>query len=323
MERFKNSKVVVTGGAGFIGSHLVQRLLDLGAEVTVIDNLLHGDKIEHLPRPENLFIYEADVRDTEILPRILRDKDIIFHLAAVLGVEEAQLNPFEVLDVEIQGTVNVLNLAVNNGIKRVIFASSSEVYGDSEDPMKEEAALSPRSTYAVAKLAGEEYCRAFCQKYGMEYAILRYFNVYGPRQDERFVISRFVTMALSNQPMLIYGDGRQGRDFTYIDDAVDMSLLAAIQPKARFQTINIGTGMMTAINEVADLITQALDKRYRVKRVHIDYDEKRSRRVEVFTRVADTTRIRELLHYEHKVSLESGIRKYVDWRLVRGHVSAG
>lgn len=317
MKRFKNLRVALTGGAGFIGSHLVEKLLTLGAQVTVIDNLLHGNKLKHLGEQPNLSLYEGDVRDTGVVSEVLKGKDLVFHMAAIVGVEETQMTPFEVLDVEIQGTLNVLNLAVSNGIKRVIFASSSEVYGDSAEPMKEEGCFPPKSTYAVAKLVGEEYCQAFYQKYGLDYTCLRYFNVYGPRQDERFVISRFVARMLSRQPIVIYGDGKQTRDFTYIDDAVNMSLLAAVKPETRCQIVNIGTGRAASINELAELVIESMNSKTSPELLYMDYDDKRPPGIEVFRRLADTAKARRLLQYEPETSLASGIKKYINWRAER------
>lgn len=314
MKRFKNMRVVVTGGAGFIGSHLVEKLLVLGAQVTVIDNLLHGNKLEHLGEQPNLSLNEGDVRDTGVVSGAFKDKDLVFHLAAVVGVEETQMTPLEVLDVEIQGTLNVLNLAVSNGIKRVVFASSSEVYGDSAEPMKEEGPFSPKSTYAVTKLVGEEYCRAFYQKYGLDYTCLRYFNVYGPRQDARFVISRFMTSILSHEPIQIYGDGKQTRDFTYIDDAVNMSLLAGIKTETRGEMVNIGTGRAVSINELAELVAKSMKSTTSPKPSYTDYDDKRPLGIEVFCRMADTAKARRLLQYEPETSLASGIKKYINWQ---------
>lgn len=315
MDWFRKAEVVVTGGAGFIGSHLVEKLLTLGTKVTVIDKFLHGSKIEHLRGHESLSVCEGDIKDAKFVSDALQNKDLVFHLAAVVGIEETQMAPLEVLDVEIQGVLNVLNIAASNGIKRVIFISSSEVYGNATAPMKEEGPLSPKSTYAVAKLVGEEYCKAFHQKYGVEYTCLRYFNVYGPRQDDRFVIPYFVKRALSNESLEIYGDGEQTRDFTYIDDAVNLSLIAAIKPEAKCQAVNIGTGIKATINEVARLVTKALNSNNPVKFVYIDYNDTRPREIEVFNRVADIAKAKKYLSCEPEISLELGIRKYVEWYL--------
>jgi UDP-glucose 4-epimerase len=317
MERFRDLTVSITGGAGFIGSHLAEKLLGLGAEVTVIDNFIQGSKIEHLREHKRLSIYDGDVRDGEVISQGLKGKDMIFHLAAVVGVEETQMTPLEVLSIEIEGTLNVLRLAANSGVKRIILASSSEVYGDSPEPMKEEGPLSPKSTYAIAKLVAEEYCRAFYQRHGVEYVCLRYFNVYGPRQDERFVIPSLVRRALLDGIMPIYGDGRQTRDFTYVDDAVNMTLLAAVKPEVRCQTINIGTGITATINDLTSIVRRVLDSRRDVKDMYIDYDDKRPREIEVFRRLADITKAKKYLQYEPGISLESGVKKYADWWLGR------
>ena len=312
MEQYKNLRAVVTGGAGFIGSHLVEKLLALGADVAIIDNFLYGSKIEHLRGQKKLTICEGDVRDTKVVSRVLKNKDVVFHLAACVGVEETQMSPLEVLDVEIQGTLNVLNQSVNNDIKRVILASSSEVYGDSLEPMEEDEPFFPKTTYALTKMVGEEYCRAFHKKYGTEYTCLRYFNIYGPRQDERFVIPRFVARLSSGKSIQIYGDGTQTRDFTYIDDAVVMTLLAGIKPEAKCQAINIGTGIMNTINAIAGLLLNIMDKKS-IKPVYIDYDGKRPREIEILTRHANTTRATRLLQYQPKTDLRSGITKYITW----------
>ena len=308
-ENFKDLNVAITGGAGFIGSHLTEKLLLLGAKVTVIDNFLHGSKIEHLKENKHLQIYNTDIRDTKHMSQLLKNKDLVFHFAAVVGVEETQASPFDVLDVEIGGTLNILNAASNNKVKRFIFGSSSEVYGDVLEPMEEGASLSPKSTYAVAKLVGEEYCKAFYDQYDLHYTILRYFNVYGPRQDKRFVISRFVNRALANEVIYIYGDGKQTRDFTYIDDAINMTLLAAGKNESSCQTINIGTGVSTDINDLAHLITEMFNNKYPVKQAYVDYDNKRPREIEVFSRVADITKAKRLLQYEPSINLKSGIKK--------------
>jgi UDP-glucose 4-epimerase len=310
---FGGLKIIITGGAGFIGSHIVEKLLPLGANVTVIDNFLRESKIEHLRGHACFSIYEADITDAKSINKLFNDCDMIFHLAAVVGVEETQIAPVEVLNVEVQGTINIFNFAVENKIKKIIFGSSSEVYGDSDKPMKEESTLSPISTYAVTKLLGEEYCKAFYQKYGIEYAILRYFNIYGPRQDERFVISRFINRALAHQDIIIYGDGKQTRDFTYIDDAVNMTLLSSIEEKARCQEINVGTGISASINELATLVSRSLNNEHPVQSIYVDYDNKRPRGIEIFRRTADIHKAKSILEYEPVTSLKSGIENYTKW----------
>jgi nucleoside-diphosphate-sugar epimerase len=320
LRQLSSRRVLVTGGAGFIGSHLVEKLLDFGADVVVVDNFTHGNKIEHLGTHPNLTVYNADVVDTGAISPAFKDRDIVIHLAALVGVEETQLSPLDVLDVDINGIVNVLNLCVSNNVKRIVFASSSEVYGDMDGLMKEDAHLSPISTYAVTKLVGEEYCKAFYRKYGLEYTILRYFNVYGPRQDERFVVSRFFDRALTDQSIVIYGDGNQTRDFTYVEDVAYMTLAAALKDEARCQVINIGTGVTTTINKLASLIPGVFNRKNRVQPVHVDYDATRPVEIEVFNRAASIVKARHLLDCRAEVSLESGLKIYKDWYLKRNRL---
>jgi nucleoside-diphosphate-sugar epimerase len=307
-ESCRGVNVAITGGAGFIGSHLAEKYLLAGAKVEIIDNFLRGSKVGHLKGNKNLAIHEADVRDSDAMNKILKNMDIVFHLAAVVGVEETQIAPLEVLDVEIRGTENILNSAVKNKVKKVIFGSSSEVYGDSKELMKEDAILSPKSTYAVTKLVGEEYCKAFYQRYGLEFVILRYFNVYGPRQDERFVISRFMRRLMDNQVLYIYGDGKQTRDFTYIEDAVNITMLSATKDAAKCDALNVGAGATTSINELAKVIIKVMGMDAR-KPVYIDYDKTRPREIEIYSRTADISKTQNKLQYVSKISLDEGIRQ--------------
>jgi UDP-glucose 4-epimerase len=178
--------------------------------------------------------------------------------------------------------------------------------------MKEETRLSPKSTYATAKLVGEEYCKAFNDKYRLQYTILRYFNVYGPRQDKRFVISRFIKRVSSNESIYIYGDGKQTRDFTHVDDAVNMTIIAAISNKTLSEAINIGTGVSTTINDLARIIAQSINFNNQVEQTHVDYDKTRPRSIEVFNRTADITKAKKLLNYQPKNHLDDGIKKLIE-----------
>ena len=313
LKYYEKKRVVVTGGAGFIGSHLVEKLLELGASVVVIDNMLCGNKIAHLKGKRDLTIHKLDVVDYASIAPLFKNADFVFHLAAVVGVEETQMDPLHVLDVEIIGTANVIKLAALNKAQKFVFASSSEVYGDSKKPMVEKGPLSPRSTYALTKLVGEHYCRAYYQKSGLKHTVLRYFNCYGPGQDERFVLARFVDRAKRGQYLPVYGDGNQTRDFTYVEDAVQMSLLAAASPKDVNQEFNIGTNRTVSINMLADMVLKALKVTGKVKIKHVAYDKLRSRKIEIFNRLANIDKAVRLLGYEPATSLESGIKKYISW----------
>lgn len=313
LNSYSGRKVLVTGGAGFIGSHLVEKLLDLGASVIVIDMMLCGNKIEHLNGRKNLSVHKLDVMDPGSIAPLFKGIDMVFHLAAMVGVEETQDEPVTLLNVEIIGTSNVIELAARNKIKRFVFASSSEVYGDSWEPMVEEGPFNPKSSYALTKLVGEHYCKAYYQKYGLEYTALRYFNSYGPRQDERFVLSRFIKRALAGQELFVYGDGTQTRDFTYVGDSVLMSLLAGASNAGINQVLNFGTGKAVSINTLADMVLTALDLKGQIKISLVPYDKLRSKEIEVFSRIANVDRAEKLLGYRPLVVLEDGMKKCVDW----------
>lgn len=313
LKSYSGKKVLVTGGAGFIGSHLVERLLELGSKVSVVDIMLCGNKVGHLKGNKNLSIYEVDVTNTSAMAPLFKGQDIVFHLAAVVGVEETQDEPVHLLNVEVGGTASIIALAAKNKIKRFIFASSSEVYGDSTEPMMEEGPFNPKSTYALCKLIGEHYCRAYYKKFGLEFTALRYFNSYGPRQDERFVLSRFVKRALKGQELFIYGDGEQTRDFTYVADTVNMSLLAGAMDSGINQIFNFGTGRAVSINTLADIMLGKLNLKGKVKVSHIDYDQRRTREIEVFNRLANVDLAEKLLEYRPVTDLETGMQKTIDW----------
>jgi UDP-glucose 4-epimerase len=313
LHSYSGRRVLVTGGAGFIGSHMVEKLLNLGAEVKVIDTMLCGNKIEHLAGRKKLSVHKLDVLDVPSIEPLFAGIDMVFHLAAMVGVEETQDEPVTLLNVEIIGTSNVIALAAKNKVKRFIFASSSEVYGDSWVPMVEEGPFNPKSSYALTKLVGEHYCRAYYQKNGLEYTALRYFNSYGPRQDERFVLSRFVNRALAGKELFVYGDGTQTRDFTYVEDSVVMSLLAAASNAGINQILNFGTGQAVSINALADMVLTALDLKGSIKVSLVDYDRHRSREIEVFSRIANVDRAEKLLGYRPVIKLEEGLKKYIAW----------
>ncbi len=313
LEKYSGLRVLVTGGGGFIGSHLVEKLVDLGANVCVIDTMLCGNKIEGLKECKNLSVHRLDVTDAKAIAPLFKGQDMVFHLAAVVGIEETQNEPVNLLNVEVIGTSNVISLAARNRVKRFVFASSSEVYGDSDKPMSEEGPFNPKSSYALTKLVGEHFCKAYSKKYGLDYTSLRYFNAYGPRQDDRFVLSRFVNRALAGQDIIIYGDGNQTRDFTYIDDTIHMTLLAGIMDEGINQVLNFGTGIDVSINTLAELVLTALDLKSKVRTRYVDYDRIRSLEIEVFKRIADTRKAESLLAYKPLTGLESGLRKYIDW----------
>lgn len=223
---------LVTGGAGFIGSNLTERLLKNGHTVKVIDNFVTGRKENIASFVNDVEFIEGDIRDYSLIEKIVDGVDVIFHQAALPSVPRSIADPMTSNDVNINGTLNILNAAKEKKVQRVVFASSSSVYGDTPElPKHEKMPVDPLSPYAVTKLAGERYCRVFNNVYGLKTFSLRYFNVFGPRQDPNSqysaVIPKFITAMLSGKQPVIYGDGEQSRDFTFIDNVVDANLLAA------------------------------------------------------------------------------------------------
>lgn len=267
----KNKKVIVTGGMGFIGSHLTERLLE-DNEVTVIDNESTGkiENIKHLLDHKNLTVIKGSIVDLN-LTEIFKGKDYVFHLAAIPSVPRSVKDPFSSNNSNVTGTLNVLIAAKEAGIKKVIFSSSSSVYGDTPTlPKREDMPINPMSPYAITKATGEMYCRVFQDLYGLPTVCLRYFNVFGPRQDPNSqyaaVIPKFITAMLNDESPVIYGDGEQSRDFTFVKNAVDANILSCESDKTGI--FNIACGRRITINQLVDYINEILGKG--IKSVYAD-----------------------------------------------------
>ena len=257
MKRFK--RALVTGGAGFIGSHLVEELVANQCRVTVLDNLSTGHlyNIDHLA--DHIDFVEGDIRDAALLDQVTAGCEVVFHLAAVVSVTQSVEDPSHACEVNDLGTVRVLDACRRSSVRRVVMASSSAVYGDDPRlPKTEDMVPRPLSPYAVQKLSGELYAAVFGQLYGLETVCLRYFNVFGPRQDPSSpysgVISIFMTKAAAGQPPTIYGDGGQTRDFVYVKDVVRANLAAATEPAAAGRIYNVGIGTSITIGELWEMI---------------------------------------------------------------------
>jgi UDP-glucose 4-epimerase len=302
---------LVTGGAGFIGSHIVQRLVAMGDRVRILDNFSTG-------KPENLRGLEdsvevifGDLLDQAIVRRAVEGVEIVFHHAAPPSVPFSVENPALVSQINVEGTVNVLIAARDAGAGRVVYASSSSVYGNGMMlPMSEQQMPSPISPDAVSKLAGEYYCRVFTELYGLESVSLRYFNVYGPRQDPNSqyaaVIPRFIHWALQEEPREVHGKGLQSRDFTYIDDAVNASLLAAHCRDATGQVINVGQGKAYCLLDLIDLLREILGFELRfLQTSKMPGDTRHS--------LADISLAEVSLGYRPEVSLEEGMLRTVEY----------
>lgn len=302
---------LVTGGAGFIGSHLAEGLVARGDKVRVIDNLESG-KIENIKDFCNdIEFVEGDVRDKGTLEGAMADVDYVLHVAALRSVPRSVDDPFATNEVNVQGTLNVLWYAKEAGVRRVVFASSSSVYGMEERlPQREGGPLAPVSPYAVSKLAGEYYCSTFSSIYGLETVRLRYFNVFGPRQDPRSqyaaVVPIFISGGLNGEQVEVHGDGLQSRDFTYIANTVDATLLASTTPGISGQVFNIACGERHTILALIKTIEKFIGKD--VKYVHTE-----ARKGDIRHTMADINKSQKLMGYKPNVTFEEGLTKTVEW----------
>jgi nucleoside-diphosphate-sugar epimerase len=306
------SKVLVTGGAGFIGSNLAEELIDQGARVAIIDNLTTGFR-ENLEDIKGDFDFiEGDVNDDAALSKAIDGAEIVFHQAALPSVPRSVEDPAETHRACVDGTFKLLVKAKDIGVKRFVYAASSSAYGDQPVlPKVETMRPDPLSPYAVAKLTGEYYCRAFHNVYGLETISLRYFNVFGPRQNPASmysgVISRFIDALLTRKSPAIYGDGEQSRDFTYISNVVDANIKAAQTNLGLGETMNVANGERITLNELFELLKKITDN----PNATADFQPPRSG--DVKHSQADNRRAIECLGYSEIVGLEDGLRRTIDW----------
>jgi nucleoside-diphosphate-sugar epimerase len=304
------SRVLVTGGAGFIGSHLAERLCREGHRVRVLDNLATGRRENLLALPDEIEFIEGDVRSYEQVHRCVRECELVFHQAAVPSVPRSVRDPLTSHAANVTGTLNVLLAARDEGARRVVFASSSSTYGANRElPAREEAPALPISPYAVGKLAAEGYCRAFFEVYGLETVSLRYFNVFGPRQDPlsayAAVIPRFITAMLEGRSPQVHGDGEQSRDFTYVDNAVAANLLAADRDGVAGQTFNVACGQTITLNALLKELQEIVG-------VEVDAAYGEPRPGDVRHSLADISRAREALGYEPAIGLREGLARTIE-----------
>ena len=307
-------RVVVTGGAGFIGSNLAEELAGM-CEVTLIDNLSTGQigNIGNLVKYYNVDFIEGSINDLDLLRRAFDGAYCIFHQAAIPSVQRSLEDPLSTNEVNVTGTLKVLVAARDCGVNKVVYASSSSVYGDSlELPKREDMLPNPKSPYAISKLAGEYYCRVFSEIYGIKTISLRYFNVYGPKQDPdsdyAAVIPKFITKILNNEPPLIFGDGEQTRDFTFVKDVVRANILAM---NADLEGVfNIASGERISINELAKKIME-------ITGVHIQTVHSNPRSGDVRDSLAEVSAARDKLAYVPEFNLEKGLNETVKWFMER------
>jgi nucleoside-diphosphate-sugar epimerase len=304
-------KCLVTGGAGFIGSHLVERLVGASVQVQVLDNLSSGALKNLELFRKHIHFKQGDVRDLNTLQEMMSGVEVVFHQAAVVSVPQSIEDPVETAMVNDLGTLNVLEAARRSGVRRVVFASSCAVYGDLPQlPKKEDMDTKLLSPYAASKLHGENYARLHAEVYGLETVCLRYFNVYGPRQDPSSpysgVISIFMDKGVRRQRVTIYGDGEQCRDFIYVDDVVRANLLAAQGKNISGVTINVGTGKSVTVNSLWENIAELASVKGEPERAS-------SRPGDIRQSVAEISRAQELLGFEPRYSLEEGLRLTWEW----------
>jgi len=303
---------LVTGGAGFIGSHIASALTKDGARVRVLDDLSTGHRENIDEIGGDVEFIQGSVADEDLLNKVLEDVELVFHEAAIPSVPRSVEAPRQTHIASVDGTFSLLVAARDRGVRRVVYAASSSAYGDQPTlPKSEEMRPDPLSPYAVAKLVGEYYCRAFTRVYGLETVSLRYFNVFGPRQDPGSqysgVVSRFISVLLSNERPVIYGDGEQSRDFTYIDNVVFANLSAASAKEASGKVINVANGQRITLNQLLAELKELMGK----QDVTAEYLEPRVG--DVRHSLADITMARELLGYESKVDLREGLQRTIDW----------
>lgn len=305
------SSYLVTGGAGFIGSNIVEGLVNKGGKVKVVDNFSSGKKENLSSVLSKIELIEGDVRDLALLKKVLQGVDYILHQAALRSVPKSVEDPVSYNEVNVSGTLNVLLAAKEAKVKRVVFASSSSVYGETDVfPEKESHLPAPISPYAASKLAGEHYCQVFSQIYGLETVSLRYFNVFGPRQSLEsqyaVVIPRFIISMLSNEPPPVHGDGKQSRDFTYIDNVVEANILAATAPKISGEVFNIACGKDYAVLDLVKELNKIMGKNLKPKFTP-------PRPGDVPRTLADISKAKKLLKLEIKVNFNQGLEKSVGW----------
>jgi UDP-glucose 4-epimerase len=303
-------KALVTGGAGFIGSHLVSRLISEGHEVRVLDNFSTGARSNLAGLDHSIELVEGDIQSYERVHNAVKDCEVVFHQAALPSVPRSIQDPLTSNAVNVIGTLNILLSSRDSGVRRVVFASSSSIYGaDRTLPKQEDRAPMPIAPYAVAKLAGEGYCRSFADVYGLETVSLRYFNVFGPGQDPlsqyAAVIPRFITALLEDDAPIVFGDGEQSRDFTYIDNVIEANLLAADADGVSGQTFNIACGERISLNHLLEQLRAVIGTELQAK--HLE-----PRPGDVRHSLADISRAKEQLGYQPVVDFDEGLRRTVE-----------
>ena len=313
MKPHQYQKALVAGGAGFIGSHIVDKLLENEIEVTVFDNLSTGSMrnlVQH-KHNKNLHFVKGDIRNAEQVKVAMKNIDAVFNDAAVVSVRLSIDNPTLVNDVNVNGTLNLLKASADSGVQRFIQASSASVYGDPEKlPATEDMLPKPMSPYAVSELAAESYARAFYKTYGLETVCLRYFNVYGPRQSYSpytGAITIFMNQLLNNQPITVFGDGKQTRDFVYVDDVATADILALTKKEATGEIFNVATGKATNVNQLVRTLVRIVGKA-RTEPLHVE-----PKPGEIKRSCASIEKAKKVLGYNPIFTIDNGLMHLVKW----------
>jgi len=306
-------RFVVTGGAGFIGSNIVTDLVKNDNEVVVLDNLSTGFVKNMSDVMDTIRFVEGDIRSLDLLEKTFQDVDYVIHQAALPSVPRSVKDPISSNQNNIDGTLNVLIAARDVGVKRVVYASSSSAYGNSPTlPKREDIKPEPLSPYAVTKLVGEYYCKVFYDIYGLETVSLRYFNVFGPHQDPKSqyaaVIPKFITAMLKDEKPVIFGDGTQSRDFTYVQNNVEANLLACVAKEAAGKVFNIACGERITLNDLVDMLNRILGSD--IAPIYAN-----PRQGDVKHSLADISSAKDFLGFEPKYSFEVGLKKTAEWFL--------
>src|SRR5215510_14274883 len=309
-------RYLITGGAGFIGSHIVRQLVGEGESVRVVDNLSTGQSIRLKDVRDTVEFVKEDLVDERVSDEVVRGVDFVLHQAAVPSVQRSVCDPTGTNRSNVTATLNLLESCRKAGVRRLVYAASSSAYGDTEVlPKTEEMPPNPLSPYALQKLVGERYCKLYYDLYGLETVSLRYFNVFGPRQDPHSeysaVIPKFIIRLLAKESLVVYGDGEQSRDFTYIDNVVEANLAALHAIHAPGQVCNIGCGERITLNKLIRLLEEIL-----AVKANVNYTVAKAG--DVRHSLADITRARRLLGYEPKVMVKGGLRRTVQAFMVAG-----
>jgi len=302
---------LVTGGAGFIGSHLAEELVHRGHRVRVLDNFLTGKRDNLETFGDKIELLEGDIRDLETCKKAAQGMDFVLHQAALPSVPRSIENPILTNEINAGGTLNILWAALSAKVKRLVYASSSSVYGDNTElPKREDMRCMPISPYGISKLVGEQYCQIFDRLYGLPTVRLRYFNVFGPRQDPlsqyAAVIPHFITMTIRGEPPTIFGDGEQSRDFTFVANVVEANILGAEAAGVSGEVFNIACGQRITVNRLVHRIREALGSK-----VNPRYSDPRPG--EISHSYADIAKAEQLLNYRASYPLDDGLQKTVAW----------